>query len=429
MAPSRFSGGRERSFVPSAFTVPRIASSACTCERVSRKGLASPVSIPTDTASTSTSSACTRPVDCARMPWSVRLMDVPEMDVAAVRSMPVVPPVMAPPRILASGLAERTPVPVRPSARRSCRTIRVVPAAATTPSCPPEIVRSLAVTPSAPRSTRSAVRESRTATPCSATSLPSSAIPATEAPWIVDACMVRPSVVFSTTTPRRPPVTVSWSSITFALLMWVNTPAGSSAAVSAEIVTSRDRVSSRPPLPSAEVLTAVTCMPVWLSRPIPKPPLPVVPMPVIGRSVLAPVTCTPYAPLCSARTPVIVVPRSPRRTSPVPAEPLTVTPSRCTLWEPSSWSPVPLRSSDVRTSDPVLPVWKSRPGWYSTSACSRPSRGAVPRSLSVASVAVNRPPGETRTNGRPGPGAIAWPEARSTEVTVTPCRVRPPLPV
>ena len=236
-------------------------------------------------------------------------------------------------------------------------------------------------------------------------------------------------MVFSTTTPRRPPVTVSWSSTTFALLTWVNTPAGSSAAVRAETVTSRDRVSSRPPLPSAEVLTAVTCVPVWLSRPIPKLPLPVVTMPVIGRSVLGPVTCTPYAPLCSARTPAIVVPRSPRRTRPVPAEPLTVTPSRCTPWEPSSWSPVPLRSNDVRTSDPVLPVWKSRPGWSSTSACSRPSRGAVPRSLSVASVAVNRPPGETRTNGRPGPGAIAWPEVRSTEVTVTPCRVRPPLPV
>jgi hypothetical protein len=53
----------------------------------------------------------------------------------------------------------------------------------------------------------------------------------------------------------------------------------------------------------------------------------------------------------------------------------------------------------------------------------------VPRSLSVASVAVNRPPGETRTNGRPGPGAIVWPEVRCTDVTVAPCSVRPPLPV
>ena len=144
-------------------------------------------------------------------------------------------------------------MPARPSARRSCRTSRVVPEAATTPSCPPETVRSLAVRPSAPRSTRRAVRESRTATPWSATSLPSAAIPATEAPWIVEACMVRPWVVFSITTPRRPPVIVSWSSATFVLLTWVNTPAGSSVAVRAETVTSRDWLSSRPPLPSAVV--------------------------------------------------------------------------------------------------------------------------------------------------------------------------------
>ena len=125
----------------------------------------------------------------------------------------------------------------------------------------------------------------------------------------------------------------------------------------------------------------------------------------------------------------MVVPRSPRRTRPSPADPLTVTSSRCTPWLSSSVSPVSLRSNEVRTSDPVLPLRKSTPGWTSTSERPCVSAVPVPRSEIVASVAVSRPAGETRRNGRPGPAGIACPEVRSADATVTPRSVSPPLPV
>ena len=93
------------------------------------------------------------------MPWSTRPIDVPEIVVARVHVDAVVPPAIRPPRIRASGLEERTASSVTPSARRSCRTTRAVPGPATTPSWPPESVSRVAVTPAAPRSTRTPVRE------------------------------------------------------------------------------------------------------------------------------------------------------------------------------------------------------------------------------------------------------------------------------
>ena len=91
---------------------------------------------------------------------------------------------------------------------------------------------------------------------------------------------------------------------------------------------------------------------------------------------------------------------------------------------PFSRSPALLRSSVVRTSDPLLPA--ANP--------TRDARGSgsvsgVPRSLKVASVASSRPPAPTDTKGRPGPGGIGCPVAGSTEVTVTRCTASWPLPV
>ena len=82
-----------------------------------------------------------------------------------------------------------------------------------------------------------------------------------------------------------------------------------------------------------------------------------------------------------------------------------------------------LRSSDVRTSEPLLPVVNCTPARFSRSV------SGVPRSLIVVSVASSRPPDDTAMNGRPAAGGSTPWNARSDEVTVTPCSLSRPPPV
>ena len=203
------------------------------------------------------------------MPWSVRRMDVPEMDVAAATSIPVAPPVMAPPRILAprarradAGARQAVrPEVLQDQPRRSGgRDHPVLPAGDR------EIAGGEAVRAPLDPQGRPGVAHGHTAKrdvfaiggdPGDGGALDRRGLHGEALGGLL------------VTTPRRPPVIISWSSATFVLLTWVNTPAGSSTAVSAETVTSRDWLSSRPPLPSAVVLTAVMRVPVCFSRPIP----------------------------------------------------------------------------------------------------------------------------------------------------------------
>ena len=102
------SAGRLSSFVPASVSSPRTASRARTRESTSRTGLPAAASIPTATASMSTSSTRTRPGERARTPPFTELMDTREIVVAAPAVTPVVAPTMVPPRMRASGLNERT---------------------------------------------------------------------------------------------------------------------------------------------------------------------------------------------------------------------------------------------------------------------------------------------------------------------------------
>ena len=177
-----------------------------------------------------------------------------------------------------------------------------MPGITTTPSCPPVTFSAVAVTPVAPRSTRSPdwlplIRTSRRST-----FLPPSEIPV----WvrsIVEPDSVRPSVVFSTITPRPPPLIRSPLSVTLVLLTWVNTPIGWSTAEKSETTGLVSPDSCSPPYPSAWVTIPLICGACWLTTATPNLALPVVVMPVIGRVELGPLTCTPLSPLRSARTP------------------------------------------------------------------------------------------------------------------------------
>ena len=78
IAPSRFSGGRLRSFTPSWITSPRIASRASRCEPASRTGVPGAALTPTESAEMSASSTSTTPV-MARIPWSTSSMVTPRV--------------------------------------------------------------------------------------------------------------------------------------------------------------------------------------------------------------------------------------------------------------------------------------------------------------------------------------------------------------
>ena len=84
-----------------------------------------------------------------------------------------------------------------------------------------------------------------------------------------------------------------------------------------------------------------------------------------------------------------------------------------------------LRAKVARTREPPVSVWNEIAGRGSGAS------PAVPRSVTVTSVASSRPPVDTTMNGRPGVAGAGCPEAGSgdVEVTVTPCRRIRPLPV
>ena len=200
---------------PGSRASPLTASSASTRESASRNGLPSSTLIPEVTADTVTLSAATSSGDRARIPTFTAVISVPLMVVAASASMPVVPLLIRPPRIWAFGLAVRTPLfdtrrsPGRAAPRRWCRR------PARSPSWPPVTFTAVAVKPVAPRSTRtpdwlSLIRTSRRST----------CLPPTETPvWVrsmVDPDRASPSVVFSITIPRPPPLIRSWPRVTLA---------------------------------------------------------------------------------------------------------------------------------------------------------------------------------------------------------------------
>jgi hypothetical protein len=85
-----------------------------------------------------------------------------------------------------------------------------------------------------------------------------------------------------------------------------------------------------------------------------------------------------------------------------------------------------LRAKVARTREPPVSVWNEIAGRGSGAS------PAVPRSVTVTSVASSQPPVDTTMNGRPGVAGAGCPEAgsvRLVEVTVTPCRRIRPLPV
>ena len=131
---------------------------------------------------------------------------------------------------------------------------------------------------------------------------------------------------------------------------------------------------------------------------------------VIGRSAAGPVTSTPLPPLLSTLIPIRVVPRSPRSTSPSATDSDTVTASS--------------RARSVRSSlesDAVAQErWCARSMtvlfWLSDNPARGPgSVGTVPRSLTVESMASNRPPPATTMKGRPGPTGSGAPKLWSAE--------------
>ena len=201
-----------------------------------------------------------------------------------------------------------------------------------------------------------------------------------------------PLVVFSATMPTRPPVKCRFASVTFVVFTCMNSPIGWSAVVMSCTVQSAQRLTRTPPAPSPVALMLLICSFDWPTVATPYEWLPAVVMLVICRSLLSPVMNTPLPPLRSALMPVIVVPRSPARSRPSDHDSVTVTSSRCTLLDFSSSPPVVLRSSWVRTSDPVLAALNEMPG----SPLLVPV-GWTPRSLRVESVASKRPPPETVT--------------------------------
>ena len=89
-------------------------------------------------------------------------------------------------------------------------------------------------------------------------------------------------MVFSTATPRRPPVTASRSSVMFVEPMWVYTPTGSSVAVSPLTVTPAAWLSSSPPAVSPLVRMSSMRVSRSLIAAMPNRPLPAVLTPVIG---------------------------------------------------------------------------------------------------------------------------------------------------
>ncbi len=144
---------------------------------------------------------------------------------------------------------------------------------------------------------------------------------------------------------------------------------------------------------------------------------------MIGRSALGPTTSTPFPRFSSDLTPAIVVALSERSTRPSVSDSRMVTSSSFTALVRSSLSPMLLRASVVRTSDPVLfsPI---------PSPARKPvSLDGVPRSCTVESTESKRPPPDTTRNGRPSPIGSGPPVFLSNEPTVTPRRLSLPLPV
>ena len=230
-------------------------------------------------------------------------------------------------------------------------------------------------------------------------------------------------MVFSRTTPRRPPVTASRSSVMFVAPMWAYTPTGSSVAVNPLTVTPADWLSSSPPAVSP--FARMSSMRVSRSRIAARPnrPLPAVLTPVIGSFGVEVLRRMPSPALRSARIRRSTVPLSREVDRPWPSDSVTATSSMRTSCDPSSRSPMLLRVKVEPTTVPVLPAlnWTAGRGLGPSSD--------VPRSVTVTSEASSRPPEVTTRNGRPGPAASGCPVAGSADVIVTPCSRIRPLPV
>ena len=134
-----------------------------------------------------------------------------------------------------------------PSADRSLTMTAEVSAEVTSPSPPPRMFSAFSVTVPAPRSTRKAVPLSVIVRRSISASRPSYNRPTRLALWIVESATRRPVVVFSTTTPVRPPFTVSAVRTTLVESTCRNIPVGSSVVVTSCTVLLVVRLSSRPP--------------------------------------------------------------------------------------------------------------------------------------------------------------------------------------
>ena len=76
-------------------------------------------------------------------------------------------------------------------------------------------------------------------------------------------------MVFSTTTPRRPPVTVMFSSFALVEYTWKNSPMGWSCVVMSRITQSAHRLIRKPPAPSPVAVIPRTTSLLWAAATMP----------------------------------------------------------------------------------------------------------------------------------------------------------------